>query len=237
MTLQCVAIDDEPYALDLLRDFISRVPFLQLTSSFSDPLEALHSLPLIHPDLLFLDIQMPEISGLKLASLIPRPPFIIFTTAFSQYAVEGFNLNAVDYLLKPFSFERFLKAATKARDFISMQKNATSTGGNKFIIVRSGYQNIRINLPDILCIEAMDNYVRFCAEKKYTLSLMSLKSVQSLLQGTEFIRIHKSYIVNLAHVVSFTKEHVCTGDKHLPIGKTYLEGFLSAINQYRAGND
>jgi DNA-binding LytR/AlgR family response regulator len=229
MILTCIAVDDEPFSLEIIQDYVARVPFLRLEATCNDPLDAMSVIQHIHPDLLFLDIQMPEISGIRIAEVINRPPYIIFTTAYSQYAVEGFNLNAIDYLLKPYSFERFLKAVTKAKEIIKLQSNQPYQPQNEFIIIKSGYQNLKVLLSDVSYIEAMDNYVRiFTRQKTYT-TLMSMKSVIGLLPANQFVRIHKSFIVSISKVVSFTKEIADLGSKQIPVGRAYLSGFFEAM--------
>jgi DNA-binding LytR/AlgR family response regulator len=230
MILRCVAVDDEPFALEIIRDFIARVPFLRLESACLDPLEAMSVIHRTHPDLLFLDVQMPEISGIRIAEAVSRPPYIIFTTAYAQYAVEGFNLNALDYLLKPFSFERFLKAVTKAQEIIKLQQQQTSPQTEReFIVVKSGYQNLKIFVSDIQYIEAMDNYVRIFTENKTHTTLMCLKNIVDILPSKQFVRIHKSFIVCIPKVTSYTRELVSIGKKQLPVGRAYSSAFLEAM--------
>jgi DNA-binding LytR/AlgR family response regulator len=233
MILRCVAVDDEPFALEILQDFVARVPFLQLEAACHDPLDAMSVIQRTHPDLLFLDIEMPEISGIRIAEVVERPPYIIFTTAYSQYAVEGFNLNALDYLLKPFSFDRFLKAVTKAQDAVTLQKSQPGQQpGNEFIIVKSDYQNLKIKLNDILYIEAMDNYVRIFTPQKTCTPLMNLKTIAAMLPGDRFVRIHKSFIIAMSQIKAFTKDYVTVGKKQIPIGRAFSENFAEAVRKW-----
>lgn len=230
MPIRCLAVDDEPFALEMIREFIGRVPFLVLEAATSDPLEAMALIRKDPPDLLFLDIEMPEISGIELAQTSGHPPYIIFTTAYSQYAVEGFNLNAIDYLLKPYSFERFLKAAHKALDTVkAMQSPPPGAGLHGSITVKVSYQNVRIELTDILWIEAMDNYVRIHTGKKVHTTLQSLKSISSLLPPEYFCRIHKSFIVAISGIKSFNRDQVTLEGQKLPVGRAYAAEFLKRM--------
>lgn len=230
MPLRCLAVDDEPFALEMIREFIGRVPFLVLGAATSNPLEAMALIRKDPPDLLFLDIEMPEISGIELAQASGHPPYIIFTTAFSQYAVEGFNLNAIDYLLKPYSFERFLKAAHKALDTIkAIQSPPNGPVLHGSITVKVGYQNLRIELIEILWIEAMDNYVRIHTRKKIHTTLQSLKSISALLPPEYFCRIHKSFIVAISGIQSFNRDQVILEGQKLPVGRAYAAEFLKRM--------
>lgn len=234
MILHCVAIDDEPFALEILQDFIARVPFLQLEAACHDPLDAMSVIQRLHPDLLFLDIEMPEISGIRIAEVVERPPYVIFTTAYSQYAVEGFNLNALDYLLKPYSFDRFLKAVTKAQETVTLQKSQSlQQPGNEFIIVKSDYQNLKIRLDDIIYIEAMDNYVRIFTQQKTFTPLMNLKTIATMLPSDKFVRIHKSFIIALSQIRAFTKDNVTVAKKQIPIGRAFAENFAEVVRKWQ----
>jgi DNA-binding LytR/AlgR family response regulator len=234
MILRCVAVDDEPFALEIIQDFVSRVPFLHLIAACSDPLEALSVISRTHPELLFLDIEMPDISGIRLAEATEMPPLVIFTTAHSKYAVEGFNLNALDYLLKPYSFERFLKAATKALDFTKLiaDKDHPHTN-NDFIIIKSEYKNIKIRLDEILYIEALDNYVRIFTHGKTYTPLINLKTIVTMLPRNRFVRIHKSFVVALSQIKVFTKDYATVGNRTLPVGRAYAEIFAEAVRRWR----
>lgn len=234
MILRCVAVDDEPFALELIQDYIARVPFLTLEAACHDPLEAMAVIHRVHPDLLFLDIEMPEITGIRIAEVVESPPYIIFTTAYSQYAVEGFNLNVIDYLLKPYNFERFLKAVTKARESVkSLHSGEQLQSANDFIIVKSDYRNLKIGLAEILYIEAMDNYVRIFTQQKTYTPLMNLKTIAAQLPADKFVRIHKSFIVALAHIKAFTKEYVTIEKKQIPVGRAYADNFSEVVRKWQ----
>ncbi|MDI9366079.1 MAG: response regulator transcription factor [Flavobacterium sp.] len=219
----CIAIDDEPLALQLVTQYCEKVPFLQLKKVFTNPDEAtiyLHQNPV---DLIFLDIQMPDVSGLQFYKnlSLAKKPQVIFTTAFKDYAVDGFNVDAVDYLLKPFEFNRFLKAVYKAKEymeFLSSQDLQMSS-----IFIKANYEMMKINLKDIDLIEALDDYIKFYIKPTPILTLMTLKCIQEKLPSKEFIRIHRSYIIPIAKVEKFSKNKVFIAGKELPIGTSYAD--------------
>lgn len=230
--IRCVAVDDEPRALEILFDFASRVPFLKIEATCTDSLEAFSVIKKLKPDLLFLDIQMPEISGIRLAEEVDRPPYIIFVTAFSQYAIEGFNLDALDFLLKPYGFDRFLKAVTKAREAIELRlMSQDKPVEDGYIIVKSEYQNQKIYLANILYIEAMDNYVKIHTTSKVYITLMNLKAIFEVLPSKQFIRIHKSFIVSASKIDVFTRNYVNINNKQLPVGRSYALLFLEFMKK------
>ncbi len=221
--IKCIAIDDEPLALQLITQYCEKVPFLQLKKVFTNPDEATIYLHQNQIDLIFLDIQMPDISGLqfyKNLSLANKPQ-VIFTTAFKDYAVDGFNVDAVDYLLKPFEFDRFLKAVYKAKEymeFLSSQDLQMSS-----IFIKANYEMMKINLKDIDLIEALDDYIKLYIKPTPILTLMTLKGIQEKLPAKEFIRIHRSYIIPIAKVEKFSKSKVFVAGKELPIGTSYAD--------------
>jgi two-component system response regulator LytT len=227
MMLSCIAIDDEPFALSALADYCCKVPFLSVIALFNDPYKAIIFLKQYKPDLIFLDIQMPGISGIQIAESFDYHPMIIFTTAHNNYAVDGFNLNALDYLLKPFDFERFYKAVAKAKEKFEIQNQYKSIQiANKFIIIKIEYKNVKIYLPDILFIEAIDNYSKIHTYQKKYLTHQNLKNISSLLPENEFIRVHKSFIIHIPKIIHFTNKNVVVGEKTLPVGRTFAHKFL-----------
>lgn len=219
--MRCIAIDDEPLALQLIAQYASRIPYLTLEKTFTNPDEAISWLSENEVDLLFLDIQMPDINGLELYKSLAKKPPVIFTTAFSQFAVEGFNVDAVDYLLKPFEYDRFLKAVHKAREYLEFLSNQEMQMASIFIKV--DYQLMKINLKDIDLIEGLDDYIRIHLKPKPILTLMTLKSLQEKLPSQEFVRIHRSYIVPLSKIESFGKSKVKVAGKEIPVGSSYGE--------------
>ncbi len=222
MKINCVIIDDEKFAIDSLVNYCNQIELIHVAETFTDPYKALHYLESNTPDLVLLDIQMPEISGIQIANDLKDRILFVFTSAHSQYAINGFNLNAVDYLLKPISFERFTEAVEKVKAKYSAQ-NPTSLliSESNYITVKVEYSNVLVEIEDILYIEAMDNYCRIFTGKKTITTLLSLKKLAMLLPETEFIRIHKSYVVSRSKISRFTKDYVVVASKTLPIGRVY----------------
>jgi DNA-binding LytR/AlgR family response regulator len=227
--MKCLAIDDEPLALDVLRNYISRIPSLSLVQTFDDALAGADFLQTNWVDLLFIDINMPDMSGLELVSQLENMPMVIFTTAHKKFAHEGFELAALDYLLKPISFERFEKAVAKADERYQFIKFA-SVNAPESIIVRSGYKMVKIGLDDIEFIESMEDYIKIhlLSSKHAVLTLMSLKGILEMLPQNRFSRIHRSYIVPNALVKSIQNRKVkLVSEKELPISESYLD-FISS---------
>lgn len=224
--INAIAIDDEPLPLELIEYYSADVPFLQLQSTFTKTSEALKYLRKFPVDLLFLDIQMPDISGIDFYKAVSQETMVIFTTAHSEYAVEGFNLSAVDYLLKPFEFARFLQAVTKAHDYAQYLKNA-NTIENKYLFVRSAYSLVKIALAEILYIETFDDFLKIHLEgKKPVITLMNLKTMQEKLPVNDFVRVHRSYIVPLKRILSVRNKTIHTGIVEIPIGSRFEEDFF-----------
>jgi len=220
--MNCIALDDEPLALQLLGDYIRLYPGLAPLGFFTNPELALERLKPGGIDLLFLDIEMPEISGIAFLKQLKNPPMVIFTTAHPGFAVEGFNLSAIDYLLKPFDFERFVKAVKKAHDW----KNALSQPDPKqYLLVKSGYADIPVLLSKITHLEGFDDYVKIHIEdqSKPMLTLSSLKSLIEKLPENQFMRVHRSYVVALNKIVAIRRNQLTlTGDMNVPVGDTYV---------------
>lgn len=221
MNITCIAVDDEPLALQLIGQYCSKIPFLQLQKVFTNPDEAKAYLTENKIDLIFLDIQMPDINGMQFYKSLPVKPAVIFTTAFKDYAVDGFNVEAIDYLLKPFEFDRFLKAVYKTKEyleFLSSQDLQMSS-----IYVKVNYEMMKINLRDIDLIEALDDYIKIYIKPYPVLTLMTLKGVQEKLPASAFARVHRSYIIPLGKVEKFSKNKVTVAGKEIPIGSSYAE--------------
>jgi DNA-binding LytR/AlgR family response regulator len=225
--MRCIAIDDEPLALQLVAEYASRIPFLTLAKTFTNPDEGKVWLAQNEVDLIFLDIQMPDINGLQFYKLLPEKPLVIFTTAHSEFAVDGFNVDAVDYLLKPFEYDRFLKAVFKAREYLEFLNNQELQMAS--IFVKVDYQLMKINLKDIELIEGLDDYIRIHIKPKPVLTLMTLKSLQEKLPPQEFVRIHRSYIVPAAKIESFGKSKVKVMGKEIPVGSSYSEVYQQLL--------
>jgi DNA-binding LytR/AlgR family response regulator len=224
--LTCIAIDDEPFALKLIASDIQKVPFLELKGTFSSPMDALVLMQQQPVDLLFLDIQMPVVTGTQFLRTIKNPPMVIFTTAYEQYALEGFELNVVDYLVKPVPFDRFLKAANKAYDLYKL-KTSSAPKEPGFFFVHAEYREIKIFFNEILYVEGLKDYVKIYMEKQQhpLLTRMNLKAIEAKLPQDEFARIHNSFIISLRKISSFQKSQVYIGSKEIPIGEKYAEEF------------
>ena len=225
--IRCIAIDDEPLALQLIKEYCTKIPFLDLMQIFTNPDEAKSWLQQNDADLVFLDIQMPDINGLQFYKSLTKKPQVIFTTAYSEFAVEGFNVDAIDYLLKPFEYDRFLKAAYKANeylDFLSSQEMQLAS-----IFIKVDYQLMKINLKDIDLIEGLDDYIRIHTKPRPVLTLMTLKSLQEKLHTKEFLRIHRSYIVPVSKIESFGKNKIRVAGKEIPVGSSYTEVYQQLL--------
>ena len=218
--ITAIAIDDEPLALKLISQHCEKIEFLNLKKVFTNPDEAITYLSENKIDLIFLDIQMPDINGLQFYKKLSIPaPQVIFTTAYKDFAVEGFNVDAVDYLLKPFDFERFNKAILKAKEYIEFL--SVKEVSNNALFVKVNYEMMKINLKDIEFIEALDDYIKIHVKPVSVLTLMTLKNVLEKLPSQEFIRIHRSYIVPISKIQKFSKNKVIIGGKELSIGSSY----------------
>ncbi len=229
--IHCIALDDEPLALQVIVQYCSKISYLQLDKVFTNPDEAKDYLKHNKVDLLFLDIQMPDINGVQFYKSLTTKPPVIFTTAFKDYAVDGFNVDAIDYLLKPFEYDRFLKAIYKAKEYIEFL--ASQDLQMSSIYVKVNYEMMKINLKDIDLIEALDDYIKIHIKPYPVLTLMTLKGVLEKLPENLFVRIHRSYIIPLHKVEKFSKNKVQVAGKEIPIGSSYAdvyERLLSASN-------
>jgi DNA-binding LytR/AlgR family response regulator len=228
--MRCLIVDDEPLARKVMEEFAGRVPFLEVIgkcSSATEAAEVLRSTPI---DLIFLDIHMPRISGLDFINSLHNPPLFILVTAYSEYALQGFNVNAVDYLMKPVPFDRFLRAVNKAYELHRLRNSpATNTQeslSQRYILVKSGYQTVKVILSSILYIEGLKDYVKIYTEgKKAILSLLTLKGLVETLPQETFIRIHKSYIISIHRITTLSRNRVMIGEKWIPVGEIYRDAF------------
>ena len=229
--MTCIAVDDEPKALDILSLFIARVSFLELLGTFRDPFQAMNFMAENKPDLVFLDISMPEMTGLQLLRSLPNPPQVILTTAYSEHALDGYELNVVDYLLKPFEFERFLKAVMKAKELSALKagldKKEKKTGGDQdqLVNIKDGTKTYRIKIDTIQYVEGLGNYVTFFLSDKKIVSYLSIQEVLKMLPPDQFCRIHKSYVVSLKHIDIIEQHQVIINKREIPIGLKYRENF------------
>ena len=235
--MRCIAIDDEPLALKTLCHYCDQVPSIRLLGAYTDPLEGLSYTYSMQPDLLFLDIRMPELSGIDIVNALRKDTLVIFSTAHKEYAVEGFELNVVDFLLKPFSFDRFMKAYSKAEERFQMSLNKTvneQSTPDESIIFRCNYQIIQLPLRDIMYIEAFDNYIKIVTQNKTYMPVMTMKSILKLLPESGFVRVHKSFIIPLSRIKSFNHEIVVTDKIQAPVGRTFQKDFLEKMNDLKA---
>jgi DNA-binding LytR/AlgR family response regulator len=237
--LTCMIIDDEPLAIQLLRNHISKVPFLELTNAFTNPLDALLSITTKPVDIIFLDILMPQISGIQFMKLLQNRAMVIIISAYQEYAIEGYEHNVVDYLLKPVSFERFYRAVEKAYN----QKNPTATLGKSqnlypetggYIFVKVETKMIRVELDDILYIEGLKNYVSIHTKTQRIITLQVMKQLEEILPTNRFVRIHKSFIVALDKINSIERQQIHMKDRVIPIGTTYQEQFFKLLESKKA---
>lgn len=224
--IKAIAVDDEPPALRVVESFCSRTDFIELRKAFNKPREALLYLEQNPVDLLFLDIHMPSTSGIDFYKGLQQEVMVIFTTAFSEYAVEGFNLSAVDYLLKPYTFERFTQAVQKARDYFNYL-HATEKTDHPVLYIRADYSLVKIDARDILLIEAYDDYVKIhVRDQKTVVARMTLKILLDKLPEGRFVRIHRSYIVPMDRIRQVSAKSVFLDDRELPLGGSYKEDLM-----------
>lgn len=246
MTLNCIAVDDEPLALGLVSKFIEQTPFLNLVGKYAGAVDALKAIHTYKIDLIFLDIQMPDLNGIELARVQNKgadKPRIIFTTAYNQFALEGYKVDALDYLLKPFNYEEFLRAAQKALNYAEfLHQHSTPTGvlnepghiDEDYIFLKVEHQLVRIALDDILYIQGLKDFVKVDLKNsdKAILSLTSLKALEEKLPSKRFIRVHRSFIISLDKITSMTKKSVYIGKKQIAIGDQYKEAFMQFIGRW-----
>jgi len=224
MTITCAIIDDEPLAAGLLESYARKTPYLQLTGSYNSAILAMKDLRENPVQLIFLDIQMPELSGIEFAKILPKDTRIIFTTAFPQYAVEGYKVNALDYLLKPISYEDFLKSTDKALEWYTVIQRQDTYRRDRFMFVKTDYKLQRINLDDILYIEGLKDYVRFYLKNgERVMSLMSMKKLEEYLPRPEFLRTHRSYIVHMTETPLVDRFRIVFGETYIPVSENYKD--------------
>ena len=241
MIIKCAIVDDEPLAVELLASYVKKIPFLELCGKYSNATDALHGIGEEPVDLLFLDIQMPELNGLELSKMVPENTRIVFTTAFNQYAVDGFRVNALDYLLKPISYADFLEASNKALLWFQLvQQNEQQQPAaapapeeeQRSIFVKSEYKLLQIDLDDIRYIEGLKDYVKIYTEQSPhpILSLMNMKAIEQMLPASRFIRVHRSFIVQKSKIREIERNRIVFGDVYIPIGDSYKQAFQDFIN-------
>ena len=230
--IKCIAIDDEPLALQIITKYCEKISFLKLQATFTNPDEAKSYIENNSIDLLFLDIQMPDITGIQFYKNLSKKPMVIFTTAYKDFAVEGFNVDAIDYLLKPFEYDRFLKAVYKANEYMEFLSSQDLQLNSLYLKVN--YEMMKINLKDIELIEALDDYIKLYIKPSPVLTLMTLKTILEKLPPKEFARVHRSYIIPLNKVEKFSKNKITVSGKEVPIGSSYADIYdrLLAMSKY-----
>lgn len=233
--IRCIVVDDKPLAIDILNDYVGKVPDLTLVFSSTNPLEALEYVMKNEVDLVFLDIQMPQLNGVQFMKIVSGKCKVVLTTAYSEYALDGFENDAIDYLLKPISFERFYKAVQKAQHYFDSapqvkveQINATAKE-NDFIFVKTEYKLVKINTEDILYVEGMQNYVAIHTKAEKIMSLQNIKKTEEQLPKKQFVRVHKSYIVAVNKIVSIERSRIYIGETIIPLGDVYRDEFYKII--------
>lgn len=231
MKLKCAIVDDEPLALDLLESYVGKTPFLELAGKYSSAVQAMKELPEKQVDLLFLDIQMPELNGLEFSKMVDSHTRIVFTTAFEQYAIDGYKVNALDYLLKPISYTDFLQAANKAVRWFELlnQPHDEITS----IFVKSDYKLVQIELDNILYVEGLKDYVKIYEEgnQRPILSLMSMKAMEELLPASRFMRVHRSYIVQKSKIRIIDRGRIIFGKTSIPVSESYKATFQEYLDR------
>lgn len=239
MKLKCAITDDEPLALDLLESYVRKTPSLVLAGKYGSAAEALSGLAENPVDLLFLDIQMPEMDGVELSRMIPASTKVVFTTAFGQYALEGYRVNALDYLLKPVSYPEFMRCVGKAMEWFGIARKAavcqtTAMPGNRdCIYVKSEYKLVRIPFGNLLYVEGLKDYVKFYLEssEQPVLSLMNMKNLEEMLPRDRFMRVHRSFIINVARISAIDRSRIILGDASIPIGDKYRETLQRLVDK------
>ncbi|HWB90405.1 MAG TPA: LytTR family DNA-binding domain-containing protein [Puia sp.] len=223
--LKAIAIDDEPIALEIVKTLAAKIGFLEIVAGYTNAFEAMKRLQQERIDLVFLDIKMPDISGIEFLRSIPHPPMVIFTTAYSEHAVQSFELDAIDYLLKPFSQTRFLKACNKAYELYELKRKsgAAKPQDPGHIFIKVGYGQIRICLDDILYIQSTGNYMQFVLPAEKLLSRLTMQEAEALLPSPAFVRIHRSYLVAGSKVSRIERDSVWIGNRELPVGAGYAQ--------------
>lgn len=237
MNINCIIVDDEPLARNLIKEYVTKVPYLTLQATCANALEAMEALRKYPVDLMFLDIQMPDITGMSFLRSLQKKPMVIFTTAYSEYALESYELDVVDYLLKPITLERFLKAIDKVNQLVSSPSQSVQTehivheAGHSFMFVKDGTKLVKVKLDDILYIEGLKDYVTIHTPEQKIVTLQRLKVLESQLPADKFIRIHNSYIISILAINVIHANEVQIGKTMLPISDTYKKSFKEFIER------
>ena len=239
MKIDCIAIDDEPLALDILRDYCSKVSFLNLLKTFDNAVDSVEFIRQEKVDLIFLDIQMEELTGIQLLNSLQNPPFVIFTTAYENYAIQGFDLDVIDYMLKPISFARFLKGVNKVFERIQMESaiQMKSAGedhkrqGSTYFFIKTETRMERIESGDVLYVEGMGDYWRIVTKTRRIMTLMNSKKLEEMLREPAFCRVHKSFFVSVDKIESIERNRIKILDKYIPVSETFRKNFFDLIEK------
>lgn len=235
--MNCIAIDDEPLALDIISEFCTEISYLKLIGTFTNPFDAVKLLNSNEIDLIFLDIHMPQINGLEFLKSLYNPPLIIFTTAYKEHAFQGFEYDAVDYLIKPFACDRFTKSVNKAYQLMKLKNLEVSSNEDKlgisngFMMVKVEYSTIRVNLDDILYIEGLKDYVKIYSGGKTIVTKTTMKNIVEKLPPDRFLRVHKSYIVSVDKIDMIENNRIVIGNQRIPVGESFRIPFLKMVNK------
>lgn len=237
MKIRCLIVDDEPLALDVLESYLTNDSELEMVGKAENALEAAEILRKNKVDIIFLDIHMPEIDGISFVRSLTNPPLIVFTTAYSEYAITGFELNAIDYLLKPISPERFEQAVNKAREYFNIRSQAPASNPEieeDSIFIKANQKQQKVSFSNILYVEAFADYVKIFTPEKRLVTLQTMKNMEQKLPADLFCRIHRSFIVGLRHISAFSSTEVEVNGQKLPVGKNYREAFMKLMSGYQA---
>jgi DNA-binding LytR/AlgR family response regulator len=238
MKINCIAIDDEPLALDIIRDYCSKVAFLNLLKTFDNAIESIEYIRSNKVDLIFLDIQMEELTGIQLLNALKYRPFVIFTTAYERYAIQGFELDVVDYMLKPISFERFIKGVNKVFERMQLDVGGEKQENGKikpaeatFFFVKTETRMERIENNDVLYVEGMGDYWRIVTKTRRIMTLMNAKKLEEVLHEPQFCRVHKSFFIALDKIESIERNRIKIGDQYIPVSETYHKTFFDLVER------
>ena len=235
INLRCCVIDDEPLAQDLIASYIEKTPFMELVGKFNSAQDAIKTILEDSIDIVFLDIHMPQLSGMEFARIVPSSCRIIFTTAYDRYAIEGFRINALDYLMKPISYEEFVSSANRAMEWAELRRKAEETDNDKqHIIVKSEYKYMQTAIKDIVFIEGLKDYVKIYLEdeKNPVTTLMSMKTLERFLPETKFLRVHRSFIVNTSKIKIIERNRIVFGNHYIPVSESYKQAFTNYISSH-----
>lgn len=234
MILKCAIIDDEPLAAELLASYAKKTPELNLVGTYDSAITAMKELRNNPVDILFLDIQMPELSGLEFANLLPKDTRIIFTTAFDKYAVDGYKVNAADYLLKPISYEQFILSVNKVMEWFRSKERLEVMSRDKFVYIKSEYKLVRVDFDEMLYIEGVKDYIKlyFDGQRKPVMSLMNMKKIEDYLPKPQFLRVHRSFIVNMAKVYMIDRSRIVVGETFIPVSESYKDQVQTYIDNH-----